>query len=146
MVPQLDPTVFHRDLDSTSARNSSFSGPNFLVRIRVITCSSSSSGISSYINTYTNALGVGAIIAIVVGILIALGVCIAIIVVLCILAKRKKRAQVWAVQAQQQTMNQPSIISATQQQQPWPPATYQNQYPSAVPMNYGNPQYAPTYS
>ncbi|CAF1276911.1 unnamed protein product [Adineta steineri] len=109
------------------------------------TCSSSSSGISSYINTYTNALGVGAIVAIVVGILIALGVFIAIIVVLCILAKRQKRAQVWAVQAQQQTMNQPSIISGTQQQQQqqWPPGY---QYPSAVPMNYGNAQYPPRYS
>ncbi|CAF1100101.1 unnamed protein product [Adineta steineri] len=121
-----------------------------------ITCTGSSSGSSSYIDAYTSAasdvLGVGAIVAIVVGCLSGLGVFIASIVVLCILAKRQKRARIWAIQAQQQAMNQSSIINGTQQQQQqqqqqqWPPATYQNQYPFVVKTNYVNPQYPPPYS
>ncbi|CAF1276931.1 unnamed protein product [Adineta steineri] len=118
------------------------------------TCTGSSSGSSSYINAYTSAastvLGVGAIVAIVLGSLTGLGVFIATIVVLCILAKRQKRARIWAIQAQQQAMNQPSIINGTQQQQQqqqqWPPGTYQNQYPFVVTTNYVNPQYPPPYS
>ncbi|CAF1062074.1 unnamed protein product [Adineta steineri] len=116
----------------------------------VPTCTGSSSGSSSYIDAYTSAasdvLGVGAIVAIVAGSLSGLGVFIATIVVLCILAKRKKRARIWAIQAQQQAMNQSSIISGIQlqQQQQWPPTTYQ--YPYVVTTNYVNPQYSPPYS
>ncbi|CAF4142761.1 unnamed protein product [Adineta steineri] len=116
----------------------------------VPTCTGSSSGSSSYIDAYTSAasdvLGVGAVVAIVAGSLSGLGVFIASIVVLCILAKRKKRARIWAIQAQQQAMNQSSIISGIQQrqQQQWLPQTYQ--YPFVVTTNYVNPQYPPPYS
>jgi hypothetical protein len=90
---------------------------------------------------------VGTIIGIVVGCLAGLAVLVTIIVIVIILCKRKKRAQIWAMQVQQQQQQaviQPSFISGPGQQQ-FPYNTYQYP-PPAAPMNNFNLQYPPPYS
>jgi len=91
--------------------------------------------------SYDTAFSVGTIIGIVVGSLTGLGVLISIIVITCILCKRK-RAQVWSIQAQNQPVMPPSFISGPGQQ--WTPGI--NQYPPAGSTNNFNLQYPSTYS
>ncbi len=105
------------------------------------TCTGSYSGDIWDSSTYDTALSVGTIIGIVVGSLTGLGVLISIIVIIIVVCKRK-RAQVWAIQAQNQPVMPPSFISGPGQQ--WTPGI--NQYPPAGSTNNFNLQYPPTYS